>query len=238
MQNRCGTPALIRDSFRYRLRIALALAGSVSVVGTAVAVAAPAAVATPAAATPITDATRGLPQVVNDVLGPADPAFWNPAVPGTRVLTPVDPHDDVICLTGFVPVINCWTKEREGLTATMRPLAHIDVLVGSGAPMRIWVDLPRWGDGSTGEGSIRQLSNDVVVWWLTGRAPGDCSKIAPGRYSPDRARSSTIASTASEICAPVESKTSADCPMGSRTSNSTPSTLLRRLCRSASVASG
>lgn len=62
------------------------------------------------------------------VLGPSDPAFWNAAVPGTRILTPVDPRDDVICLTGFVPTLNCWAKERGVLAATMRPLAPVGLV--------------------------------------------------------------------------------------------------------------
>lgn len=165
MQNHLEPQAPTINHSRHRLRIALALAGSVSLLGAA------AAVAAPATAAPIPGATRGLPHVVNDVLEPADPAFWNPAVPGTRVLTPVDPRDEVICLTGFVPVINCWTNSRHELASTPRPLAHVDVPAGSGAPMRIWVDLPQWGDGSTGEGLIRELTNDVVIWWLTNPTP-------------------------------------------------------------------
>lgn len=169
MSNRCGPQAPTLDSSRHRLGFALAIAGAVSIVGSTAA-AAP-ATAAPAPAAPAPAADRGLPQVVNDVLGPADPAFWNPGVPGTRVLTPVDPQDEVSCLAGFVPVINCWTKNRHELAATPRPLAHVDVPMIGGPPMRIWVDLPRWGDGSTGEDPIRQLTNDVVVWWLTNPTP-------------------------------------------------------------------
>ena len=139
----------------------LATAGAVSIVGTA------AIAVAPAAAAPAPVAVRGLPEVANDVLGPADPEFWNPAYPGTRILTPVDPHDEVVCLTGFVPVLNCWTKNRHELAATPRPLAHVDVPMIGEPPLRIWVDLPRWGDGPTGEDPIRQLTNDVVIWWLT-----------------------------------------------------------------------
>jgi len=129
--------------------------------------------AAPAGAAPVSPApaTRGLPETVTDVLGPADPAFWNAAVPGTRIATPVDPRDEVICLMGFVPKLNCWTSERDVLTATMRPLAHVDVPMIGGPPLRIWVDLPRWGDGSTGEDPIREWTNDVILWWLCGRSP-------------------------------------------------------------------
>lgn len=151
---------------RRRFSLALAIAAATTAVGSASAGAAPAE-APPAPA----PATRGLPESVTDVLGPADPAFWNAAVPGTRIVTPVDPRDEVICLTGFVPKLNCWTSEREVLAATMRPLAHVDVPMIGGPPLRIWVDLPRWGDGSTGEDPIRELTNDVILWWLYGRTP-------------------------------------------------------------------
>lgn len=147
---------------RRRLGLALAMAGAVSVLGPAAAHADP---ATPATAAPTPQVPRG-PQIVHDVLGPTDPAFWNLAIPGTRVLSPIDPHDQVICLTAFVPVNSCWTNKKYEL-ATPRPLAHVDVPVIGGPPLRIWVDLPRWGDGSTGEGSTRQLTDDVVIWWLT-----------------------------------------------------------------------
>lgn len=151
---------------RRRFSLALAIAAATTALGSASAGAAPAE-APPAPA----PATRGLPESVTDVLGPADPAFWNAAVPGTRIVTPVDPRDEVICLTGFVPKLNCWTAERGVLAATMRPLAHVDVPMIGGPPLRIWVDLPRWGDGSTGEDPIRELTNDVILWWLYGRTP-------------------------------------------------------------------
>ncbi|PWD94804.1 hypothetical protein DEQ16_14145 [Dietzia maris] len=152
---------------RRRFSLALAIAATTTTLGSATAGAAPADAA-PAALTP---ATRGLPETIMDVLGPADPGFWNAAVPGTRILTPVDPHDEVICLTGFVPKLNCWTKERDVLAATMRPLAHLDVPMIGGPPLRIWVDLPRWGDGSTGEEPISEWTTDAILWWLYGRSP-------------------------------------------------------------------
>lgn len=149
---------------RRRLGLVLAIAGAASVLGTASAGADPAGAGPPA---PTRETPLGLPQTATDVLGPTDPAFFNPAVPGTRVLSPIAPRDEVICLAGFVPVINCWTNSRDDLGSTPRPLAHVDVPMIGAAPLRIWVDLPRWGDGSTGEGSTRELTNDVVVWWLT-----------------------------------------------------------------------
>lgn len=152
---------------RRRFSLACAITAAATTLGSASAGAAPADTA-PAAPAP---ATRGLPETVTDVLGPADPAFWNAAVPGTRIVTPIDPRDEVICLTDFVPALNCWTSERDALTATMRPLAHVDIPMIGGSPLRIWVDLPRWGDGSTGAGPIRALTNEVILWWLYGRAP-------------------------------------------------------------------
>ncbi|AWH93973.1 hypothetical protein [Dietzia lutea] len=152
---------------RRRFNLALAIAAASTVLGSAAAGAAPADAA-PAAPAP---ATRGLPGSVTDVLGPADPAFWDAAVPGTRIATPVDPRDEVICLTGFVPKLNCWTKERDVLAATMRPLAHVDIPMIGGPPLRIWVDLPRWGDGSTGEEPISEWTTDAILWWLYGRSP-------------------------------------------------------------------
>lgn len=148
---------------RRRLGLVLAMAAAVTSLGTAPATADPA----DQGPAPTPRVPLGTPQIAGDVLGPADPAFWNPAVPGTRVLTPIEPHRQVSCLSGFVPVLNCWTINRFVLDPDHRPLAHVDVPMIGGAPLRIWVDLPRWGDGSTGEGRIRELTNDVVIWWLT-----------------------------------------------------------------------
>lgn len=153
---------------RRRLSLALAIVGAATALGTASAGAVPAN-AGPSAPTP--QVPLGTPQVVHDVLGPTDPAFWNPTVPGTRVLSPIDSRDEVICLSGFVPVINCWTKNRGELASTQRPLVHVDVPMIGGTPLRLWVDHPRWGDGSTGEGSTRELTNNVVIWWLTNPTP-------------------------------------------------------------------
>lgn len=148
---------------RRRLGLALAIASAAAALGTASASADP---ANPVAA-PVPAVRLGTPQIAGDVLGPADPEFWNPAAPGTRVLTPIEPHRQVSCLSGLVPVLNCWTINRYVLDPDHRPLAHVDVPVIGGPPLRIWVDLPRWGDGSTGEGSTRNLSDAVVIWWLT-----------------------------------------------------------------------
>ncbi|WP_239550592.1 hypothetical protein [Dietzia cinnamea] len=159
---------------RRRFSLALAIAAATTALGSVTANAAPADTApeSPAGAAPAAPApTRGLSEIVTDVLGPADLAFWNAAVPGTRIATPVDPRDEVICLTGFDLKLNCWTKERDVLAATMRPLAHLDVPMIGGPPLRIWVDLPRWGDGSTGEEPISEWTTDAILWWLYGRSP-------------------------------------------------------------------
>ena len=153
---------------RRRIALAIALAGAVSVLGPAVASADP---SRPVTAGPIPGGRPGGPQIIVDVLGSADPGFWNPAIPGTRVLTPIEPHRQVACLTRFVPVNSCWTVNRYQLMPGHRPLAHVDVPVIGGPPLRIWVDLPRWGDGSTGEGSTRDLTQQIVIWWLTNPTP-------------------------------------------------------------------
>ena len=153
---------------RRRLALALAMSGVAAALGTPTAGADP---STPATAGPIPGGRPDGPQIVVDVLGPADPGFWNPAVPGTRVLTPIDSDRQVACLTRFVPVINCWTVNRFVLAPEHRPLVHVDVPVIGGPPMRVWVDLPRWGDGSTGEGSTRDLTLQVVIWWLSHPMP-------------------------------------------------------------------
>ncbi|MDN5722036.1 MAG: hypothetical protein L0H20_03390 [Corynebacterium sp.] len=91
---------------------------------------------------------RGMPAVVDTVLGPDDPGFWDPAVDGTRVLTPVEPGVRVACATGFEPVISCSTLDMRDLTSPQRTLAFIDVPT-LGGPLRVWFDYPRWGGGST-----------------------------------------------------------------------------------------
>lgn len=145
-----------------RLALTLALAGTATILGPA------AANATPAnpAATPTPEIPRNMPQIVSDVLGPADPAFWNPAVPGTRVLTPIEPDVEVACATGFVPVISCSTLDRSPFGTPQRTLEHVDVPVLGGPPLRVWFDVPRLGDGSTQEPVER-----LVTWWLTNPTP-------------------------------------------------------------------
>ena len=70
---------------------ALALAAATVLIGSAPAGADPANPSIP----------RGPLVFVNDVLGPQDLGFWNPDVPGTRVLTPVEPGVSVVCTSGF-----------------------------------------------------------------------------------------------------------------------------------------
>lgn len=153
---------------RRRLGLAMAVAAAATALGAAPALAAP---STPETAPPMPPIPRGMPQIVTDVLGPNDPAFWNPAISGTRVLTPIEPGVEVACATGFVPVISCSTGHRSPFGPAQRSLEFIDVPVIGGAPLRIWVDLPRWGDGSTGEGRIADLTQEVIVWWLTNPTP-------------------------------------------------------------------
>lgn len=100
---------------------------------------------------------RGMPQIVTDVLGPQDAGFWDPAVPGTRVLTPVEPGVQVACATGFEPVISCSTLDMGTPGSAQRPLQFVDVPT-LGGPLRMWFDYPRWGDGSTGELNERLIT--------------------------------------------------------------------------------
>lgn len=67
-----------------------------------------------------------------------------------------------VSLAGLMPTLNCWTAERDVLAATMRPLAHVDVPMLGGPPLRIRVDLPRWRDASTAEDSIREWTTDAI----------------------------------------------------------------------------
>lgn len=103
------------------------------------------AAAEPAPAEP----PRGMPMVVDDVLQPGDPDFWNLAVRGTRVLTPLAAGDEVSCSAGFDPPVSCSTLDMYDLSSAQRVLEHVDVPVPGAAPVRVWFDLPRWGDGST-----------------------------------------------------------------------------------------
>ncbi|HHU11265.1 MAG TPA: hypothetical protein GXZ60_14830, partial [Intrasporangiaceae bacterium] len=119
--------------------------------------------ATPAGAQPATapPIPRGMPMVVSDVLGPGDPGFWDPAVSGTRVLTPVEPGVEVACATGFDPVISCSTLDMRDLTSPQRSLQFVDGPTLGGPPLRMWFDYPRWGDGSTAA-----VNERVIGWWM------------------------------------------------------------------------
>ncbi len=85
MTTRLGPPALTIGSTWRRSGATLTVAVAVILLVAATAFAAP------TGATPTAGANRGLPLVVDDVLGPTDPAYWNSVVAGTRVLTSVDP---------------------------------------------------------------------------------------------------------------------------------------------------
>ncbi len=101
--------------------------------------------------------------VVSDVMGPGDPGFWDPAVVGTRVLTPVEPGVKVACATGFEPVISCSTLDMRELGSPQRTLQFIDVPT-LGEPLRIWFDYPRWGDGSTAA-----VNERIIGLWMERR---------------------------------------------------------------------
>lgn len=140
-----------------RLRQCAALAGavcaSVGALGVLGAASANAGPATP----PI---PRGMPAAVDDVLGPADPGFWDPAVDGTRILTPVEPGVRVACATGFEPVLSCSTLDMRDVTSPQRQLGFVDAPTLGGPALRLWFDYPRWGDGSTASANDR-----VIDWW-------------------------------------------------------------------------
>lgn len=130
---------------------ALAAACTVGVLGAASASAQPADASN----------TRGMPMVVSDVLGPGDPGFWDHAIDGTRVLTPVEPGVQVACATGFVPVISCSTLDMRDLSSPQRTLQFIDMPTLGGPPLRMWFDYPRWGDGSTAE-----VNERIIDRWM------------------------------------------------------------------------
>lgn len=106
---------------------------------------------------------RGMLMVISDVMGPGDPGFWDPAVSGTRVLTPVEPGARVACATGFEPVISCNTLDMRGRPSPQRELGFVDVPT-LGGPLRVWFDYPRWGDGSTAE-----VNERIIGWWMERR---------------------------------------------------------------------
>ena len=96
---------------------------------------------------------RGSQVFVHDVLGPQDPGFFNPDVPGTRVLTPVEPGVGVVCTSGFEPVPGCSTLDMRDWSSPQRSLVFVDIPVIGRPPLRVWMDiLPRLD-----EGALRQL---------------------------------------------------------------------------------
>ncbi|WP_016884898.1 MULTISPECIES: hypothetical protein [unclassified Rhodococcus (in: high G+C Gram-positive bacteria)] len=120
----------------------LALAAATVLIGSAPADADPATPAIP----------RGSQVFVNDVLGPQDPGFWNPDVPGTRVLTPVEPGVSVVCTSGFEPVPGCSTLDMRDWSSPQRSLVFVDVPVIGRPPLRVWMDiLPRLDEGALGQ---------------------------------------------------------------------------------------
>ncbi|WP_072691355.1 hypothetical protein [Rhodococcus marinonascens] len=126
---------------RRRTGVVLALAGVTVLLGSA-----------PVGAEPATPSIpRGMLRIVDDVLGPQNPGFWNPEVSGTRVLTPVEPGVIVACASGFEPTISCSTIDRRELSPQRR-LVFIDVPAIGEPPLRVWIDvLPRLDEGSLGE---------------------------------------------------------------------------------------
>ncbi|WP_433607935.1 hypothetical protein [Prescottella agglutinans] len=131
-----------------RTGVVLALAGATVVLGSA-----------PAGAESATPSIpRGYPQIVDDVLGPQDPGFWNPEVPGTRVLTPVEPGVRVYCASGFEPTPGCSTLDMRDWSSPQRDLVFVDVPMIGRPPLRVWMDvLPRLDEGSLGQLAERLL---------------------------------------------------------------------------------
>ncbi|SDD25666.1 hypothetical protein [Rhodococcus tukisamuensis] len=119
----------------------LALAAATVLIGSA-----------PAGAEPATPSIpRGSLVIVNDVLGPEDPGFWNPDVPGTRVLTPVEPGVEVLCASGFEPTPGCSTLDMRDWSSPQRDLVFVDVPVIGRPPLRVWMDIiPRLDEGPLG----------------------------------------------------------------------------------------
>ncbi|WP_430336237.1 hypothetical protein [Rhodococcus sp. ACT016] len=134
---------------RRRTSVVLGLAGVAVVLGAA-----------PVAAEPATPAVpRGYPQIVNDVLGPQDPGFWNPDVRGTRVLTPVEPGVRVYCASGFEPTPGCSTLDMRDWSSPQRDLVFVDVPMIGRPPLRVWMDIiPRLDEGSLGQLTERLLT--------------------------------------------------------------------------------
>ena len=123
----------------------------------AAAVAAPLMLGAAAGTATADEPPKGMPAVVDDVLQPGDPDFWNAAVAGTRVLTPLPEGTQVACSAGFEPPASCSTLDTRDLSAPQRVLSHVDVPVPGAAPVRVWFDTPKWGDGSTAQ------INDMII---------------------------------------------------------------------------
>ncbi|MFZ2175705.1 MAG: hypothetical protein WAW17_17045 [Rhodococcus sp. (in: high G+C Gram-positive bacteria)] len=125
-----------------RTDVVLALAVATVLIGSA-----------PAGAEPATPSIpRGALMSVKDVLGPQDPGFWNPDVPGTRILTPVEPGVSVYCASGFEPTPGCSTLDMRDWSSPQRDLVFVDVPVIGRPPVRVWMDiLPRLDEGSLGQ---------------------------------------------------------------------------------------
>ena len=134
--------------------IATRLVGSAIVSIPLLAFGAGAASADPGPVTP----PKGMPMVVDDVLQPNNPDFWNLAAEGTRVLTPLEDGDQVACSAGFTPPVSCSKLNMSDLSMPQRVLEHVDIPT-LGGPIRVWIYVPRWGDGSTGELGERLVSN-------------------------------------------------------------------------------
>ena len=134
--------------------IATQLVGSAIVSIPLLAISAGAASADPGPEAP----PKGMPMVVDNVLQPSNPDFWNPGAEGTRVLTPLEDSDQVACSAGFTPPISCSTLNMSDLSSPQRVLEHVDIPT-LGGPIRVCIDVPRWGDGSTGELNERIVSN-------------------------------------------------------------------------------
>lgn len=134
--------------------IATRLVGSAIVSIPLLAFGAGAASADPGPVTP----PKGMPMVVDNVLQPNNPDFWNLAAEGTRVLTPLEDGDQVACSAGFTPPVSCSKLNMSDLSMPQRVLEHVDIPT-LGGPIRVWIDVPRWGDGSTGELTERIVSN-------------------------------------------------------------------------------
>ena len=127
---------------RRHLGVVVALAGATVLIGTAPAGAEPASPSIP----------RGSLVIVNDVLGPQDPGFWNPDVPATRILTPVEPGVNVYCLSGFEPTTGCSTLDMRDWSSPQRSLMFVDMPVIGRPPLRLWMDiLPRLDEGPLGQ---------------------------------------------------------------------------------------